>query len=136
MSDPITTFLSSQGIDLSEEDLKHYGVKGMKWGKKKASTENSSGGGGGSDDPLFDKTTVEERKKTMTVDGWTKTLEDSKVTIRKQGTVNKFIEKLFDHKVGVGNSDTVTRNKPPRSVIKQGTVNKFIQGCFDKLHKK
>jgi len=42
--------LAHYGIELSEDELAHYGKKGMKWGVRKDDSTSSSGGSGWTDD--------------------------------------------------------------------------------------
>lgn len=60
------------------EELKHYGIKGMKWGVRRSPeelAEAESGAGGGGGDPDEDAETLLEELKDF-IDGVGETLED------------------------------------------------------------
>lgn len=123
----VTDFLSSQGIDLEEDELKHYGVKGMKWGKTLAKGDESGGGGGVRDEDLtkpkagmWDSTVKEY--STVSVNGG-RAVTTSRTT-KVQGQMNRFIEQLFVDK-------KITKNG--RTTVKQGAINKFIEKSLNNL---
>lgn len=50
----VVDFLAGQGIEVDEKSIKHYGVKGMKWGVNKSSNDESGGGANDEIDKFLD----------------------------------------------------------------------------------
>lgn len=61
MSDGVASYLAHLGIEVTEDELAHYGKKGMKWGVRNDNRESSDSGSGGS------RWTKDQKEKAKTI---------------------------------------------------------------------
>lgn len=92
----------------NEDYLKHYGVKGMKWGFRRRSQENSIG--------------VGARKTTTT------TMQNTAEKLKKAGTaigsaVNKGVDKAKTQAAKSGNTEIAKRGKAAIDVLMNGDTD-------------
>jgi len=121
----LKAFLSSQGIELSEEELKHYGTKGMKWGESKTAKEIQDANAAAvkaaekAGDAAMKKLTLKSTEQGL----FDKTVKYKAPT---KGEVN---EKYLKGKKPT-KDDVIFKGQTTRSAVKQGKINSFIEGVF------
>ena len=114
----INEFLDNQGLT-----LKHYGVRGMKWGSRKSDDApmdqlgNETTGGGGEMDVEDVDGLVSGSSSFQMSSGGIQLLAEYK---NKRGSMERFMNKMFDHKI------EVKRGANRRQESRQGAVNKFV----------
>lgn len=124
MSDKVEDFLYTLGVVVDVPELKHYGVKGMKWGKTTAKKDEPTSGGGGSDEP-----SKENVLPTVKV-------SESEIEIKIPTLPIKHLRADLDKVlVNLTNNANNTKSKVV-SKLRKIEIDVFVSKCFDKLLKK
>lgn len=107
-----------------EDFLAHYGVKGMKKGVRKEYDPSQDKLGNGDPNNLV-RTDSNNLLSTVSTSTYGEGGEQNNTYAYDRGRIDRFIDKMFDHKV------TTIRGKNASTRTQQGKVNKFV----DKISK-
>ncbi len=151
MPHPIAEFLTTMGVEVDEEAVKHYGVKGMQWGQRKGPKPNeadaanandpnadaAAGGGGGAGQlPFPNDPRAQGRRpgRRVFLPLALASMFYRRTPPETRRKIEKFFEDAFvDKKVSRQIGDKGTSREV---VVRQGKVNKFLEDMVKKVQGK